>query len=778
MPVIFCSIAVFCTLLVPVYPQTASENYPRTVIDQTTDPNQKLPSPAKPNGRPSVALVLSGGGARGFAHIPILELINEIGIPVDMIIGTSAGSIIAGLYCSGYSTEQLKTILLNLDWSTIFQDRTTAQTESWLGKNGRGSAPFAVKFGTNDGNFSLQMGTGILSGQYTYALFKKLTLRIPSDTDFDTLPIPFRAVTVDLLTGDIHVFTRGDVAESIRSSISIPTFFAPFNIGDEYFIDGGSRDNTPIDVAKKMGYDIIIVSEISGKLNDKIETFESNPLLAIRQMMSMEQTVKNVSEYYKQADLVMFPDYQRYSILDFKYAQQIYDVSRQSVEKYRLPLTQLKNRIDSETTSPVTSDRKIAFPASYADNPAVVPAVIQIQGTDDKDKHIIVRQFAGIANKKLSPESYDAFSNRIYQSGKYSSVVTRLTGPAAASTLNVIVRKKPAEKNVLLIGAEYAGAIASDSSNNFTVYTDFQFRNLSGNGSVFSIRASGLSDLGFGLMYMQPVGPITFIRADLSTKNSRNIISSGFDHYPITVTQEESQTAQIELGFPLTWWFTLTAGTSINKFNTSDEIDDGSKTSATDFFTEIAFNTLNHTSFPTSGFSLDLVSAGVIPMQDLETSRLYDLQEFQTAAAIPVSKKFSILFAAFGGGNFSEKLQDIPEQKPIYGFSLADRKFFPQIAPTTEYGLYEGVFEAGLQFEPWEQLTILGGEAFFAVTGAAGNVWNQRENIGADNLCWRSSFDIGIRITDGFGFLLRMGAGKSHDKTVPFISFDIGTVQL
>ena len=304
------------------------------IIDELYNYEQVLPSPEKPADRPSVALILSGGGARGFAHLPVLELLEKYEIPVDIVIGTSIGAIIGGIYCCGYSVAEMEEEFFSLDWSDIFQDKVPELYESRLSKASKAATPFSINFKKTDNGTNLNLGSGILSGQYAYEFIKKMTLSIPSNCSFDDLPIPFRAVSVNLTSGNIEVFGSGDIAEAIRSSMSIPGFFQPFRIDGQYYIDGGTRNNTPIDIAVKMGYDIIIVSEISSKLNQDYESFKSSPVTALQQMTNIEQAVRN-REAYKQASLVVFPDYGNATILDFTKAKKIYSDSLASMEEYK-----------------------------------------------------------------------------------------------------------------------------------------------------------------------------------------------------------------------------------------------------------------------------------------------------------------------------------------------------------------------------------------------------------------------------------------------------------
>src|SRR5574344_316887 len=264
-------IASICTL--GAYTQQVTKK-DRTLI-QSSITEQTLPSPPKPKGRPSVALVLDGGGARGFAHIPVLELLEEEHIPVDMVIGTSAGAIVGGLYSAGYTPLEIRDSLFQLSSSGILKNSTYSPFEQILGEHSRYSTPLSVNFGSRDQTFSLGMGNGMLNGQNVYEMFKRLTIRIPSNTDFDTLPIPFRAVATNLIAGTVAVFSKGDVAEAIRSSMSIPALFQPYEIDGNYYIDGLALDNEPIDVAVKMGYDIIIVSAFSDTMEDNPASFDA-----------------------------------------------------------------------------------------------------------------------------------------------------------------------------------------------------------------------------------------------------------------------------------------------------------------------------------------------------------------------------------------------------------------------------------------------------------------------------------------------------------------------
>ncbi len=168
--------------------------------------------------RPTVALVLAGGGARGFSHIAFIELLDELGIPIDMIIGTSAGALVGGLYSAGYSSSEIADAMLYLDWPTLFNDSTTRPLESGLGSHSSLSNIINIQL---KGDLSLDLGKGLLTGQNVYNRLKALTVKIPSYIHFDSLITPFRATTVDLLSGELVVIEQGDLVEAMRASMSI-----------------------------------------------------------------------------------------------------------------------------------------------------------------------------------------------------------------------------------------------------------------------------------------------------------------------------------------------------------------------------------------------------------------------------------------------------------------------------------------------------------------------------------------------------------------------------
>jgi len=204
--------------------------------------------------RPKIGLVLSGGGAKGLAHIGVIKVLEEAGIKPDYICGTSMGSIIGGLYACGYNSHEMDSIVRNIDWSVILSDMVPLTDVVPIEKSDYNR--FQLEFDINRNG--LKMPSGMVRGQRISELLSELTWYVSDIENFDDLPIPFRCVAADLIRGQTHVFDSGDLMMAMRSSMAIPTVFTPVILDSMYLVDGGVLDNFPVKTALNMGADIII----------------------------------------------------------------------------------------------------------------------------------------------------------------------------------------------------------------------------------------------------------------------------------------------------------------------------------------------------------------------------------------------------------------------------------------------------------------------------------------------------------------------------------------
>ena len=260
--------------------------------------------------RPKIGLVLSGGGAKGFAHIGTLKMLDSLQISIDYIVGTSMGGIAGALYAIGYNGHDMENFVQRCDWKEIFSDKPR-----------RTELPYFVRKET--GKYQLVFGlkgikpvtpSGLIYGQKVSLLFSSLTFPYENINDFDKLPIPFRCVAVDLVTGNQVVLKSGSLAKAMRATMAIPTIFSPVEWGDSLLIDGGFSNNLPINVVKEMGADIVIAVDVESPLKKRKRL---NTALSILEqtigLLGLEQRRKNE----KLADIHIRPDLTGFTTGDF-----------------------------------------------------------------------------------------------------------------------------------------------------------------------------------------------------------------------------------------------------------------------------------------------------------------------------------------------------------------------------------------------------------------------------------------------------------------------------
>ncbi|MCB0732483.1 MAG: patatin-like phospholipase family protein, partial [Ignavibacteriae bacterium] len=266
---------------------------------------------ANNSNRPKVGLVLSGGGAKGFAHIGVLEVLEKEGIPVDYIVGTSIGSIMGALYSIGYNSEQLKEFARSQEWIDLLSDYLSREYRNAYEKNEIDR--YLVSFNLSEDK-GVSLSAGIVQGQNVMNTLCRLTAKYHDIDDFSKLPIPFACVAADIASGDEVVLKKGYLPEAIFASMSLPTIFAPTEIDGKLLVDGGIINNYPVDVAKEMGADIIIGVDIQTKPLKKEEIVELTDILG--QMFSY-MGYEKYKENKEQSDILIEPDISGYSTASF-----------------------------------------------------------------------------------------------------------------------------------------------------------------------------------------------------------------------------------------------------------------------------------------------------------------------------------------------------------------------------------------------------------------------------------------------------------------------------
>jgi NTE family protein len=281
-----------------------------------------------------VGVALSGGGAKGVAHIGVLMVLEEMGVPIDYVSGTSMGSIIGGLYAAGYTPEQMLELVKEVDWNNAFlpaPDRRLLRLDQK-----QQYEKYQLELGITDQG--LDMPRGVVTDYKLTTMLTRLCLHVADINDFDQLPIPFRAVATDIESGDKVVLRHGNLALAMRASMSIPSIFPPFELDGRLLVDGGVVENLPVRTVRDMGADIVIAVDIGAPLKKREQLKD---LLDIMDQTVSLQIVRSTQFQRRLADMVVSPEVQEFGLFDFKKADDLVRLGREAMTGTREELTAL-----------------------------------------------------------------------------------------------------------------------------------------------------------------------------------------------------------------------------------------------------------------------------------------------------------------------------------------------------------------------------------------------------------------------------------------------------
>ena len=267
-----------------------------------------------------IGLVLGGGGARGAAHIGVLQELERLQVPIDAIAGTSMGAIVGGLYASGMSAAELGQVVKSLNWTKVLSDTAQRRELNFRRKQDDVRYPVDLELGVRDG--ALVLPKGVVQGQNLDLLLRDLTASVAHINNFDDLPIPFRAIATNIENGAAHVMANGDLARSIRASMSVPGAIAPARLDGQLLVDGGLVANLPIDVMRSMNVDIIIAVDVEFPLYSP-EELQSAPAIAEQMLtiLTRKESLRQIGTL-RSSDILIQPKLGTFASSNFSDATQ------------------------------------------------------------------------------------------------------------------------------------------------------------------------------------------------------------------------------------------------------------------------------------------------------------------------------------------------------------------------------------------------------------------------------------------------------------------------
>jgi NTE family protein len=301
---------------------------------------------AQEDKEPKVGLVLSGGGAKGFAHIGVLKVIDSLGIKIDYISGTSMGAIIGSLYATGYSGKQLEAMFKSQDFDELINDKFSRESKSFYEREN--SEKYAVSLPFD--KFRISLPSALSRGQNVYNLLYQLMLPVNDIRDFEKLPIPFFCMATDIETGESLILDEGSLAEAVTASGALPSLFQPVTIDGRILIDGGVTNNFPVEELRAKGMDIIIGVDVQDALKDRV-SLKSAPDILLQ--IGNFRTIEAMKPKVALTDIYIKPDITDFSVVSFTEGENIITNGEKAARSNLLELLQLKKKQKGSPDKPI-----------------------------------------------------------------------------------------------------------------------------------------------------------------------------------------------------------------------------------------------------------------------------------------------------------------------------------------------------------------------------------------------------------------------------------------
>lgn len=345
-----------------------------------------------------IGLALSGGGAKGLAHIGVLRVLEELGIRPDYISGTSMGAVVGALYSAGYSLDEIENILTKSDWDSFINGSFVDDKIPLEKKINNKKYMLSIRY-DNKFNFSLPKGFG--NNQMIYFEFKKLLNSVDNIKNFDDLPIPLRVIATDLNTGEAVAIKEGDLAKAITASVAIPTVFDPVEIDGRLYIDGLVSRNFPVIDVINMGADIVIGSDVGNEIKDKKDY---NILSVLNQLVTI-QSASSTSEQRELASILISPDVLDYSATDLNKGKILIEKGEKAAREQLALIKDLANLSKKE--------ENIKSKGNLSET-LVIRNIEYKNEISEKDKSIIHNILKNILNREITPEELENSMLKVY----------------------------------------------------------------------------------------------------------------------------------------------------------------------------------------------------------------------------------------------------------------------------------------------------------------------------------------------------------------------------
>ncbi|WP_317047170.1 patatin-like phospholipase family protein [Winogradskyella tangerina] len=406
---------------------------------------------AQKEEQPKVGLVLSGGGAKGFAHIGALKVIDSLGIKIDYVAGTSMGAIIGSLYATGYSGKQLEELFNIIDFNELINDEFPRSSKPFYERENAEKYAVSLPFD----NFKINLPSGLSRGQNVYNLLYQLMIPVSEIRDFEQLPIPFFCIATNIETGESVVMDKGSLPEAVTASGALPSLFQPVTIDDTIYLDGGVTNNFPVEELRAKGMDIIIGVDVQDALKDR-ESLKSAPEILVQ--INNFRTINAMKSKVSLTDIYIKPDITNFSVISFDEGRDIIANGEAAARSNMMQLIEVKNQQNEPPTRSI-----LQIQDSLKIN------AINISGNERYTRSYLLGKLKFKNGEYISYSDFKEGINNLIATNNFETFRYRLEPSKSNSGHNLVGDIRESEASTFLkLGVHYDGLYKSAALANIT----------------------------------------------------------------------------------------------------------------------------------------------------------------------------------------------------------------------------------------------------------------------------------------------------------------------
>ena len=697
--------------------------------------------------RPTVGLVLSGGGAKGTAHVGVLKVLEFHHIPVDYIAGTSIGAFVGGMYALGYSADEIEAIMLHTDWSKGYSDIIPREDLSYRDKQERDKYNIPLNIGFSDGK--IKMPSGVLRGQTMSKLLRNSTNLVHEYTSFNDLPIPFRAVATNLATSKAVILDSGSIVQAMQASATVPGVLSPDDIDSKLLVDGGIANNMPVNVAKAMGADIIIAVDIGSSLKNKTELDSTVAVLTQLSTFLTNASTEKQIKMLTSKDILLRPDVGDMSTTDFNIMPEVLPLG---VAAAMAKIDKLNTLAVSDADYQLYLNKKRQKRQQWQADVAIPTSQIVLNNRS-KVSNSLIRETLGLkVGTVITKTELEQAVENVYALNKFERVKTEFIDMPNERILSLTTEAKSWGPNYFQLGLNWEDDFKFDSSVTFDLA--YTMTDLTANGGEWRNEMTIGSNKMFATEFYQPLVLEQFFYSKFRYQYEISSLHQYLKNSRFLTFNENKHRADMGVGYNYVKDGRAELGITGEKGQLENKIifDGNVDYSSYGGYFKFGYDSLNSISFPTQGnrFSFNVY------LRDEDFNwpvKLFaDQNEIVT---IEPSKHTSLQFEADWKGALS-----------VGNHAIVGKVSLATVDKEGEFSLYQSYLGGFLNLSGYTKNALIGPHKLFGAliyqydlghdalgltdfplylgsSVEAGNVWRLRDDIDLHNLIYSGSLYLG-----------------------------------